>query len=227
MTVHAFSLPPATGIAGDPSANLIPGAIDRELVLASTSPSMRRLLEAAGLPVRVAPPDHNEMQTLRAVLGEMSEPDPGDVAELHMRIKIDDASARFPGALIIGAQQLVSLDGKLRATPGTVEAARDLLLALRGKTHQLHSAIALAEDGQITWSSVDTAHLKMRSLSAQFVGRYLAAAERQAVGSPGAYQLDGLGLQLFENIEGPYPSMLGAPLFALLGRLREIRFLIS
>jgi septum formation protein len=224
MTVHAFSSAPALDA---PFSQLIPGAIDRELVLASTSASLRRLLVGAGMAVRVAPVDHSEMQTLQDVLRTMSEPDASDVAELHMRVKIDGAVARFAGALVIGAQQIVSLDGKARETPRSLDAARDLLLELRGKTHQLHSAIALAEEGEITWSSVDTAHITMRPLSPQFVGRYLVAAGQQAVGSPGAYEIDGVGLQLLDRIEGGYPAVLGAPLLPLLSRLREIGFLVS
>lgn len=227
MTVHAFSSAPASDALREPCSNLIPGAVDRELVLASPSASLRRLLEASGLAVRVAPPDHEEVNTLRAVLRSMPDPDPADVAELHVRTRIDGAAARFPGALVIGAQQVVSLDGKLREAPRTLDAARDLLLELRGRTHQLHSSIALAEEGQITWSSVDTAHVTMRPLSAQFVGRYLVAAGPQAVGSPGAYELDGIGLQLIESLECVYPSILGAPLFPLFARLREIGFMVT
>lgn len=227
MTVHAFVAMQGSDAKREPCSNLIPGTIDRELVLASTSASLRRLLDATGLAVRVAPVDHNEMQTLQDVLKTMSEPDPSDVAELHMRIKIDEASARFPGALVIGAQHVVSLDGKPLETPRTLDAARDLLLELRGKTHQLHSAIALAEEGQVTWSSVDTAQMTMRPLSAQFVGRYLAAAGSQAVGSSGGYEIDGVGLQLFESVQGAYPAVLGAPLFPLFARLREIGFMVD
>lgn len=222
MTDYA-SLPVLVpGARREAYANLIPGKINRDLVLASTSASLLHLLNASGLAVHIAPAGEDETQMLQAVLRSMPEPDPADVAELHMRTKIDDASARFPGALVIGAKQIVSLDGTLRETPRTIDAARDLLLELRGKTHQRHTAIALAEEGQITWSSVDTAHLTMRPLSAQFIGRYLAAAGQQAVGSPGAYQLDGVGLQLFDHVEGAYPAVLGAPLLLLFGRLREI-----
>lgn len=227
MTVHAFASAPATGVPHEPSSNLIPGALDRELVLASTSGTLRRLLEASGLKVIVAPPDHEEMNTLRAVLRSMPEPDPADVAELQMRTRVDGAVARFPHALVIGAQQIVSLDGKVREAPRTLDAARDLLLELRGRTHQLHSAIALAEEGQFTWSNVETANLTMRPLSAQFIGRYLAAAGPQAVGSPSACELDGIGLQLFEHVDGAYPAILGAPLFPLFARLRKIGFMVS
>ena len=227
MTVHAFSSAPASDALREPCSNLIPGAVDRELVLASKSGSLRRLLEASGLAVRVAPPDHEEVNTLREVLRSMPEPDPADVAELHVRTRIDGAVARFPGALVIGAQQVVSLDGKVREAPRTLDAARDLLLELRGRTHQLHSAIALAEEGQITWNSVDTAHVTLRPLSAQFVGRYLVAAGPQVVGSPGAYELDGIGLQLLEGLEGVYPAILGAPLFPLFARLRQIGFMVT
>src|SRR5688572_17385336 len=125
MTVHAFSTTLGSDVQREPHSNLIPGAIDRELVLASTSLTLRRLLVAAGLAVRVAPVDHNEMQTLQTVLRATSEPDPSDVAELHMRLKIDGASVRFPGALVISAQQVVALDGKIRETPETLDAARD------------------------------------------------------------------------------------------------------
>lgn len=227
MTIHALSPTHSTDSVREPVSNLIPGTIDRDLVLASTSASLRRLLENSGLAVRVAPSNHDDLQTLQSVLRSMATPDPADVAELHMRLKIDDATARFPGALVVGAQQVISLDGKLLETPRTLDAARDLLLELRGKTHQLHSAIALAEEGQITWSRVEIAHLTMRPLSAPFVGRYLAAAGPQAVGAPGAYQLDGLGLQLFERLEGAYPAILGAPLLPLFARLREIGFMVT
>lgn len=227
MTVHSFSPSGGSDDLREPYSNLIPGMIDRELVLASRSAGLLRLLEAAGLAVRVAPPDHDEMNTLQVVLRSIPAPDPADVAELHVRTTIDGTMARFPGAIVLGAQQVVSLEGKLRDTPRTLDAARDLLLEPRGKTHQLHSAIALAEEGQISWSGVDTAHITMRPLTAQFIGLYLAAAGERAVGSPGGYELDGIGLQLLDRVQGDYPAVLGAPLFSLFGRLREIGFMVS
>ena len=84
----------------------------------------------------------------------------------------------------------------------TIDAARDRLFELRGKTHELHSAVALAEDGNITWTHLETAQLTMRSFSAEFVGRYLSATGLQVCESAGAYELDGIGLQLFDRIHG-------------------------
>jgi septum formation protein len=227
MTAQGLQSSPGDDSLLKPSANLIPGSIDRELVLASTSTTLRRLLEASGLAIRVLPAEHDEFDTMKTVLRAMDEPDPADLAELCMRAKIDSASGRFPGALVVGAYQVISVDGRLRETPYTIDAARDLLLELRGKTHQLHSAVGLAEDGQITWSNVETTHLTMRSLSPKCIGQYLSAAGPQVVGSPGGYQLDGVGLQLFDQVQGSYPAVLGVPLFQLLGRLREIGFMVS
>jgi nucleoside triphosphate pyrophosphatase len=206
----------------DSGANLIEGSIKKDLVLASETGSLRRLLAASGLAFRVVSPNLKENSPTQALLETLGEADPADVAELLTRTRIEEANARAPGSLIIGAHQVVSLDGKVLEKPTTVDAARDLLFALRGKTHQLHSAVALAEDGNITWTHVETAQLTMRSFSAQFVGRYLAATGPQVCEWPGAYELDGVGLQLFDRIQGDFLTTLGAPIFLLFERLREI-----
>ncbi len=210
----------------DSGASLIEGSIRRDLVLASEAGSLRRLLEASGLAFRVLSLNLEENKD-QALLKTLGETDPADVAELLARTTIEEANARVPGALIIGAHQVVSLNGKVLEKPTTVDAARDRLFELRGKTHQLHSAVALAEDGNITWTHVETAQLTMRSFSAQFVGRYLAATGPQVYESPGAYELDGVGLQLFDRIQGDYLTVLGAPIFLLFARLREIGFMAS
>jgi septum formation protein len=210
----------------DIGESLIQGS-KRDLVLASETGSLRRLLEASGLAFRVVQLNLDEVATHQALLKNMEETDPADVAELLTRTKTEKANARFPGALIIGADQVVSLNGKLLEKPKTIDAARDRLFELRGKTHQLHSAVALAEEGQITWTHVETAHLTMRSFSAQFVGRYLAAAGSQVCESAGAYQLDGVGLQLFDRIQGDYLAILGVPILLLFAHLRESGFMAS
>jgi septum formation protein len=206
------------------AASLIEGLSQRDVVLASETESRRKLLTAAGIAFRIVEPDVDEA-AFHEVFRDNGKMDPGDVAELLARAKAQEVSARFPGPLVIGAEQALSLNGKILHKPP--DTARDTLFALRGKTHQLHSAVALAEGGQVTWTYIATAHLTMRPFSPQFLGRYLAAAGPQAHQSVGAYQLDGLGIQLFDRIEGDYFAILGLPLLVLCARLRENRILAS
>jgi septum formation protein len=212
----------------DDGASLIEGPIRRDMVLASEMSSLRRLLEASGLAFRTLSLNLEENAPNQATLLEtLGDTDPADVAELLARTGIEEAHARAPGALIIGANQVVSLDGKVLEKPTTFEAARDRLFELCGKTHELHSAVAIAEDGNIAWTHVETAQLTMRAFSPQFVGRYLAAAGSQVFESAGAYQLDGAGLQLFDRIQGDYLTAVGAPIFLLFARLRQIGLMAS
>jgi septum formation protein len=209
------------------TASPIEGSSRLDVVLASETKSRRKLLKAAGIAFRIVEPDVDEAAIHEALLKDNGEMDPGDVAELLARAKAQEVRARFPGALVIGADQALSLNGKILDKPEDPDAARDTLFALRGKTHQLHSAVALAEGGQVTWTYIETAHLTMRPFSPQFLGRYLAAAGPQVHQSVGAYQLDGLGIQLFDGIKGDYFAILGLPLLLLCARLREHRVLAS
>jgi septum formation protein len=102
-----------------------------------------------------------------------------------------------------------------------MEAARGELLDLSGKSHTLHSAVALSRNGVTAWAHSETSTLTMRALGPQFIGRYLAAAGEEVLSSVGAYQLEGLGIQLFEKIDGDYFSILGLPLLPLLDALRR------
>ena len=208
-------------------ASLMEGLNHRDVVLASGSESRQKLLTAAGLAFRIVPPEVDEAAIHEALYNGNAETDPSDVAELLARAKAEEVSAQFPAALVIGADQALSLNGKILDKPEDPDAARDTLFALRGKTHQLHSAVALAEGGQVTWTYIATAHLTMRPFSPQFLGRYLAAAGPQVHQSVGAYQLDGIGIQLFDRIEGDYFAILGLPLLLLCARLRENRILAS
>ncbi len=119
----------------DDGASLIEGSIRRDLVLASETGSLRRLLEACGLSIRVLPPNPEANTPNQAMLETLGVTDPADVAELLARTRIEEAHARAPGALIIGAHQVLSLNGKVLDKPMTVDAARDRLFELRGKTH--------------------------------------------------------------------------------------------
>lgn len=207
------------------SASLMEGSSHRDVVLASQAESRQKLLTAAGLAFHIILPDVDEAAIHEALYNGNAETDPSDVAELLARAKAEEVSARVPTALVIGADQVLSLDGKILDKPAGRDAVRDRLLALRGKTHQLHSAVALAEGGQVTWSHIETAHLTMRAFSPEFLGRYLAAAGPQVCQSVGSYELDGLGIQLFDRIEGDYFAILGLPVLLLFERLRESQVL--
>jgi nucleoside triphosphate pyrophosphatase len=207
------------------AGSVMEGSSHRDVVLASGSQSRRRLLTAAGLTFRIVSPEVDEAAIHQALYNGNAETDPSDVAELLARAKAEEVSARVPAALVIGADQVLSLDGKILDKPTDRDAVRDSLLALRGKTHQLHSAVALAERGQVTWFHIETAHLTMRAFSSEFLGRYLAAAGPHVYESVGPYELDGLGIQLFDRIEGDYFAILGLPVLLLFERLRESQIL--
>jgi len=125
------------------------------------------------------------------------------------------------GAFVIGADQVLAFGDEILAKPEGMEGARRQLLALSGKTHKLHSSVALARDGEILFAHTEEAALTMRKLSLEFIGRYLADAGDEILNSVGAYQLEGLGIELFEKIDGDYFSILGLPLLPLLDALRR------
>src|ERR1700704_4092956 len=188
------------------------------VILASTSKSRARILEAAGLAFIVEPPGVDESVMLQAVSGERSL-EPHDVAEVLARAKAEAVSDLASGAYVIGADQVLVLEGRILSKPDSMEAARWQLLDLRGKSHTLHTAVAVATMGETIWSETEIATLTMRKLSPEFIGRYLAAAGEEALSSVGAYQIESLGIQLFEKIDGDYFSILGLPLLPLLDTL--------
>jgi septum formation protein len=190
------------------------------LILASGSRARATLLEAAGLVFIVQPPGLDEAVMLEAVSGERSL-GPHDVAEVLARAKAEAVSDLAPQAYVIGADQVLALGDTIFQKPDSMETARRQLLDLSGKTHELHTSVALAKDGEAIWAETTIATLTMRKLSPEFIGRYLAAAGDEVLASVGAYQLEGLGAQLFSKIEGDYFSILGLPLVPLLDRLRR------
>jgi septum formation protein len=190
------------------------------LILASESKSRARLLEAAGLAFIAEPPGLDEAAMRQAVSGEKLL-SPHDVAEVLARAKAEAVSDLARKAYVIGADQVLALGDMILSKPTTMEDARRQLLDLSGKTHTLHTAVAVATDGETIWSETTIASLTMRKLSPQFIGRYLAAAGDEVLGSVGAYQLEGLGAQLFDKIDGDYFSILGLPLIPLLDTLRR------
>jgi septum formation protein len=190
------------------------------LILASSSKSRARMLEAAGLAFIVEPPGLDESTMRQAISGEKSL-DPHDVAEVLARAKAEAVSNLAPEAYVIGGDQVLALGETIYAKPDNMEAARRQLLALGGKTHTLHTAVAVATNGETIWAETTVATLTMRKLTPEFIGRYLAAAGEEVLGSVGAYQIESLGVQLFEAIDGDYFSILGLPLIPLLDTLRR------
>jgi septum formation protein len=192
------------------------------LILASASKSRARILEAAGLAFTVEPPGLDEGSMRQAISGERSL-SPHDVAEVLARAKAEAVSNFAREAYVIGGDQVLALGETIYAKPENMEAARRQLLDLSGKTHTLHTAVAVATNGETIWAETTVATLTMRKLSPEFIGRYLAAAGEEVLGSVGAYQIEGLGVQLFEAIEGDYFSILGLLLIPLLDTLRRER----
>ena len=131
-------------------------------------------------------------------------------------------SARAPGALVIGADQVLSLDGALFHKSATRGQALRTLSALSGRTHRLTSAFAVARDGDIVAAGVETAEMTMRALDAAALGLYLDAAGPTVLGSVGVYQWEGLGAHLFERVQGDHSTILGLPMLKLLAALRGL-----
>jgi len=192
----------------------------RKLVLASGSSSRRRLLEAAGLTFRVVPPDVDETALKGTLLAQTPKPSAATVAETLARAKCEAVSGRIAGAVVIGADQVLALDEELFDKPPDVAAARAQLLRLRGTTHHLLTAVALAQEGRTVWQCMETATLTLRSFSPMALDRYLAVAGDRVTRSVGAYEIEGPAIQLFERIEGDYFTILGLPLLPLLAELR-------
>lgn len=197
------------------------------LVLASGSATRRALLEAAGVPIEVRPADVDE----DALRDRLFAADP-DVSHESVALALAEAKAKAgsadaQGALVIGADQVLSFQGKLFEKPKSVGDARAQLLSLRGKTHALHAAVALATDGEVVWRHTATACLTMRAFSEEALDTYLARAGDAVLTSVGAYRIEGPAVQLFDDIDGDHTTILGLPLLPLLKELRRREVLTS
>ena len=190
------------------------------LVLASTSPFRAAILTNAGIDFRAEAARIDE-RTVEIPLLE-ADATPEDVAMVLAEAKALDVSERNPGAPVLGGDQTLSLDGELFHKPADMEEARRNLLKFSGKTHQLWSALALAREGETIWRHVSVAHMQVRELTPQFIGRYLAKVGDAALNSVGCYQYEGEGIQLFDKTEGDYFTIIGLPLLPLLAELRRL-----
>ncbi len=191
-----------------------------KLVLASSSPFRRTLMENAGLAFE-AHAAHIDERAIEAPL-EKSGATPDQVALVLAEAKADEVSRRFSGALVIGSDQTMSLGSQVFHKPRDMAAAADHLHMLEGRTHRLNSAIAIVRNGEVLWRHVAHAQLSMRPLTDDFIARHLKRVGSKALASVGAYQLEGEGIQLFDKIDGDYFTILGLPMLPLLAKLREL-----
>jgi septum formation protein len=187
------------------------------LVLASKSDIRGKILAASGLRFEIRPASIDE----RAVEAKAGITDAAAAARLLARAKAEVVAGSLPGRLVVGADQTLALGHKRFSKPANRAAAVEQLRTLRGKTHELHSALALLRDGSVLFQCVDTARLTMRDFSDRFLDDYLGMAGDSALSSVGGYQLEGIGIHLFERVEGDYFTILGLPLLPLLTYLRE------
>jgi nucleoside triphosphate pyrophosphatase len=191
------------------------------LILASQSRARQALLAGAGIKFEAVPADIDE----RAMQHASGMTAPGDIAALLAREKSLSVSSQLSGRLVVGADQTLALGSRLFSKPtGRVQAAEQLS-ALAGGVHELHSAVAVARDGEIVFAALASARMTMRKLDEAEIEAYLDEAGEAATASVGAYQLEGLGVHLFERIEGDYFTILGLPLLQLLAFLRSERLL--
>lgn len=193
---------------------------DQPLVLASTSRTRRDLLASAGLSVETHAPAVDER-----ALEASAEQSPVALALRLAAAKAEAVAARCPGRIVVGADQVLACDGAIFHKPEDATAAVAQITRLQGRTHALHAGVALARDG-VTETFHDSAHLTMRALDAAAIAAYVAAAgEARVTASVGGYQLEGLGIHLFERIDGDHATILGLPLLPLLARLRAMGLL--
>lgn len=193
------------------------------LILASKSAGRRQVLAQAGLPFEARPANVDE-RAIEAGLGPVG----ADAVALALaRAKASVVSAGAPERLTLGADQVASCEGRIFGKPETMEKAAELLRFLSGRTHRLHSAIALLRDGAVLFETVVHADLTVRPLSEAFIAAYLDAMGESALSSAGAYQVEGLGAQLFARVEGDHWTIMGLPILPLLDALRCEGALIS
>lgn len=187
------------------------------IVLASQSASRRAMLTAAGVPF-AADPAYVDEDAAKASLAHLS---PRDLADALAELKAIKVSQRRSDALVLGSDSVVALaDGTLLDKPKSREQAADHLARMSGGTHKLWSAAVIAEGGRPVWRHVEGARLHVRPLSCGFIDRYLDAEWPAIGGCVGCFRIEGMGVQLFDRIDGDHFTILGLPLLPVLGYLR-------
>jgi septum formation protein len=188
------------------------------LILASQSQARQSLLANAGIIKFESDPAAIDERAIQTTSGLSA---PGEIASLLAREKARAVSARRPGRYVVGADQTLALGARIFNKPSSRAQAADQLRALSGHCHELHSAVAVAHDGKLLFEHVSIARMSMRRLGDAEIDRYLEEVGDAATSSVGAYQLEGLGVHLFERIEGDHFTILGLPLLPLFAFLRS------
>lgn len=192
------------------------------LILASGSAARRAMLAAADLKFDVVPAAIDE-EAIKALM--ISESDCVEAADLAVTLAVEKAmvvARANPDAFVIGADQVLALGRKFFSKAATPGEARNHLEMLRGRAHELVSAVAIARGNDVLWHTQDAAKLTMRRFSDEFLGSYLERCGKNVLQAVGCYELEGLGVHLFEHIDGDYFTILGMPLLPLLAKLREL-----
>lgn len=186
------------------------------LVLASGSAIRRQILDGAGIEfdVRTSGVDEDAIKASA-----------GDKEPSALAVQLAEAKARAVSVpddvVVLGADQILSLEGSLYDKASSREEARDRLLLLRGKTHILHSGLAAVRNGQTIWTHRQNSSLTVRAFSDSFLDQYMETAGDELTASVGAYAFEGPGAQIFEKVEGDYYAILGLPLLPVLDLLRR------
>jgi septum formation protein len=194
---------------------------ERPLILASQSRARQTLLANAGIDFETIPAEIDE----RAVQHASRLSAPGEIATLLAREKALSISSQRSGRFVVGADQTLALESRLFSKPAGRAQAAEQLRVLAGACHELHSAVAVARDGKILFEEVAIARMTMRPLDEAQIAAYLDEAGVAVTTSVGAYQLEGLGVHLFERIDGDHFTILGLPLLQLLAFLRSAQLL--
>lgn len=187
------------------------------LVLASASAARARMLKSAGIPFEVVAASVDE-EVERQACGQRT---PSEIARHLALSKALQISSMRPGRLVLGADQVLDLDGQTVGKCANAAEAQSLLRRLRGRDHELVSAAVLVKGKRELWSGTERCRLVMRSFSDEFLAGYLQSEESAVLTSVGCYQVEGTGIQLFDRIDGDFFSILGLPLLPLLAALRS------
>ncbi len=190
----------------------------KSFILASGSVIRAEMLRNAGVPLETVVARVDEEAIKLAMLSEGAPA--RDIADALGEMKARRVATKYPEALVLGADQVLVCEGKMFDKPDSIDAAREQLQALRGKTHELLSAAVIIEDGAPIWRHIGRAQLMMRPFSDEFLENYLQAHAEDLFTTVGAYKLEVEGSQFFTRVQGDYFSVLGLPLLEILGFLR-------